>query len=222
MTNNNNNGPRTSLPGCPKEEQEDLLPLPVQEIEISGLELLLLGMDYSCDDDDDSDDLSCDSYCADSMPAHRNIQRSAAARAVLHPNTSRRCPTTAPMARAPSAVGCVSLRRASLASQLTEDDSIVSLNFNDSFCSNSHRRHHHNNNASMHHLGNFSGATDDDRSNGAATGNNYYPDFAQDSMNLVSNNAIRTKNLVRSFSQSVLMDSPRKSKMHLNGVGRAA
>lgn len=174
---------------------------PPSEIEISGLELLRL--------DDDSDDVSCDSYCADSIPMQRLVRGGLGApalpRAILQYTTTTR-PCLKPALSRTLSTPAIMTRRLSLTSQLTEDESMDSLDLNDSLrsicfpCPN---------------IATQIPPLD-------LTDDNNFPDFAQDSMILAFSvsPATRGKIPIRSFSQSVVTDMP--PTRSYNSVGRAA
>jgi hypothetical protein len=212
---------------------------PPDAIELSGLELL--GIRRGCDvDDDPEDDVSCESYCADSVPcALRNktstIKESSniAMKSCRRPATSRNMPA-------------IILRRGSLASQLTdeeEDDdddddeaSEASLESSESshsidlsfYANRVHQQHRvpttqrnkrshlqrlHSSASAPFHGSGYNLTADD-------VSENHFVDFANDSIHLFATSTTRKQNAVRTFAPAIAPAPPARQPQ--SAMGRAA
>jgi hypothetical protein len=218
-----------------KQDTAPQLSPPPDAIELTGLELL--GIRLGCDVDDPDDDVSCESYCADSVPcALRNKSSTTKESSNIAMKSCRRPATSRDMTR-------IILRRGSLASQLTdeeEDDddeaSEASLDSSESshsidlsFCANrvqqqhrvpsthSNKRSHlqrlHSSASAPFHGSGYNLTADD-------VSENHFVDFANDSIHLFATSTMRKQNAVRIFAPAIAPAPPARQPQ--SAMGRAA
>lgn len=187
-------------------------------IEISGLEILPDGIfGY---DDDDPDDSSCDSYCADSIPHHEILSDDVN----LYISTTSQKPHCFRKAMTYSRKPVVNikpskrifLRRSSLASQLTDEENSIASNTDSIDSDNEYKVSPttgiHVSKPTITRVS----ADKNECGDSSNSNDSNFPDFAEDSVCLA---AMRAKHVVRTFSQKVSLDVP---ALHHSEAGRAA
>jgi hypothetical protein len=216
---------------------EQLRPSPPDAIELTGLELLGIGLGLEGDLDDDE---SCESYCADSVPCALRTSTTKESTKVAMKSCLRLSATSRAMPR-------IILRRGSLASQLTdeeEDDEASEASLDSSESSHSiDLPLYANNRVQQHRVPSSSNQQNKTRSHwqrlhSSATAplhgsgylmddvsDSHFVDFANDSVHLVAStthkhHAAAAAAALRTFAPAIAPPSPARQPQ--SEMGRAA